>query len=85
MECLQLTGSGNLVGGDGRSLLRVDVDADAWVRHGVTAGELDGVLGGREGARATAEDELGAFGVELRGVGLVESEELVLDTTHLDI
>jgi hypothetical protein len=54
----ELTGSRNLVGGDGRSLLAVDVDTDTGVGHGVATWELDLESGRWGDTSTTAEDEL---------------------------
>ena len=56
----------------------VDVNGDARVAGFVGAGELDEVATGWRLASAAGDDELRAFGVELRSVGLVEGKEFVL-------
>jgi hypothetical protein len=73
-----LTGSGDLVGGGSLPLRRVDVDVDARVGGGVSTRELDEVRA-RGSLRARASDlELSALRVELRCVGLVQGEKLML-------
>lgn len=56
----------------------VNVNGDAGVAGFVGAGELDEVATGWRLASAAGDDELRAFGVELRSVGLVEGKEFVL-------
>ena len=56
----------------------VNVNGDAGVAGFVGAGELDEVATGWRLGSAAGDDELGAFGVELRSVGLVEGKEFVL-------
>jgi hypothetical protein len=74
-----LTGSGDLVGGGSLPLRRVDVDVDARVGGGVSTRELDEVRA-RGSLRARASDlELSALRVELRCIGLVQGEKLVLE------
>jgi hypothetical protein len=63
----------------GCSGVGVGVDHDSGVALRSIAGDVGEVASTRRRASATSDNELGALSVELRRVGLVESEQLVTD------
>ena len=68
--------AGNWVRSHGLGGLTVDINVDTWVVDSPCTGDRDEVCGRREGRAATCDDKIGAFGVELRSVGLVEGKQL---------
>lgn len=68
--------SRNRVRCHGLSGITVDVDIDPRVVSTPSTRDRSEVGGRREGGTTTRDDKVGTFGVELGGVGLVESKKL---------